>query len=116
MSQPTDDQIAKLPKWAREYIEHLEREVLATQANADSITKAHPNTDTFLEGNGPWSDGIQLPKRSRIRFKLGEPRRQEVEVYIKQDYSDMPPYLLVQAYNSMLIRPEATNTIRIIVP
>ena len=49
MSQPTSEQIAKLPKWAQEHIESLSREARTWKESALRFSKEQPESPFFME-------------------------------------------------------------------
>lgn len=99
----TDEQMAKLPKWAQDEMKRLEMRNRELQDKVAALTDAPPSPVG-------WSDGIHeannLPPRARVIFKQGEEWDETIEVSMTQR-GDVE----VRSARAILIKPVAGNVV-----
>lgn len=99
----TDKQdTSKLPKWAQQRIDKLERDVEYWKARA---TEGPENSDTFI--SWPMDSPKPLGSGYNIRFVVGSGSGDYIEVRNQQDGS----VEVRTAWRGMRIHPTASNTI-----
>ena len=109
----TDPREAKLPVWARTYIERLRRVAQDAERDRDEARLAtNPaESDTVLDAYA--SIPIGLGKSPNVRFRLGSEERSEwIDVRTHRDHEGKT-YVEVRSGDSLLIRPQVTNVVRI---
>lgn len=57
MNEPTKEQIEKLPKWAREHVESLTREVSTWKDAALRFSKEQPESPFYIDD---WTNGARI--------------------------------------------------------
>jgi len=109
MSQPTPEQIAKLPKWAQHHITWLRREHAALNRQVEQMGGKEP---TAIELD-PYRDSMQaatpqgrvyLPERITIRYRLDGG---EINVSLRRGRLDINSTRVGDGF--MEIQPSASN-------
>lgn len=113
----TDEQIARLPKWAQREVGRLQRQVADLQAELQEVRAA-----TYSEGAAPDSPvlltdyehgDVVLPEHSRIQFSLGDRRRVDCRLGSRRGALALE----VTGYNvALTVHPWASNAVLIDVP
>lgn len=104
----TQEQLNKLPKWAKQEIERL------TSANKSLESKmaqlnGTEDTNTFIcEG----MDKSPLPMNASIQFFLGEKQKNKIDVYIRKDgtldiHGDSP------VKQELVVMPRSANSMQL---
>ncbi len=114
-------QLAKLPKWARDYIEHLDRKVDELQDENTQLRgeKQYTGTRVFIRNYGGKGD-IPLPPMARILFRTGEHTTDYIEVGFNHErdlsgLSNHPFAVQVHCGNgAAVVVPSARNAIHVI--
>lgn len=107
MTKPTPDQLTRLPKWAQEYIETLERAVEDSQRVITELQQDEP-TEIY------WTTGIRdekkyIPNNARIYIERGGEKHALLVHWDRQ--RDM---LNVAAeFNNLIVHPHSSNWIHV---
>lgn len=120
------DAMAKLPKWAREKIESLERNLASARAERD-VALTRPASNTAYQrhgamgagGNGP--DLVYLPEDASVVFFLDKatketPRieRHGIEVSVARN-PHRKPHIRISAWGRQVaVYPVAANTFNVV--
>ena len=99
--------ISKLPQWAQDHIRDLEMRLSEARAQNDALLGKVPTDVLWLSGDR----GKPLPRGSAVRFVL-DPSESSSHVNHIDARVDRGE-LYINAGRSLLIRPEAANTIRL---
>lgn len=111
---PTPEQIARLPKWARDHLDRLDRRVRdAERVRDEAVLATHPDdSDAVLRPNSDYPVG--LGRRPRVRFRLGEEERWEyVDVTVQTDVVTGRRYLELHGGSALALRPQVTNVLHV---
>lgn len=108
MTVPTPEQIAKLPKWAREYIHDLERATHDAQRQREALFDSQEKT-SILHGD-VYENPRYLPDNGNTRFLLGDDRTW-IDFRHGRERDHETGYVHVNASSRMLIIPSASNGI-----
>ncbi len=116
MDEPTKEQIAKLPVWAKNHITRLERSLAEVTRRIDSIENEQEPTEFYYEIHdcerpygGPTFRKIYLPKYCTPSCEIGGIK---LSVYIRD--GDIEISLGGMAAQAMAIAPVASNCVRIL--
>lgn len=114
-AESTEDQIARLPAHARALISRLRRDLRVAQLHIADVehelaAKVDPEADRVFYQKG-WEAGEKraLPDDAQVIFRLGVG---EVRVMIQKS-RDGKEYLDVNADSTVVVHPNATNSIRL---
>lgn len=66
--------VKRLPKWAQEYIDGLQREITRQDKHIKEISSGHPGSNVVLDPIGYAQPEVTLPPDSVIRFYLSKER------------------------------------------
>jgi hypothetical protein len=105
VTKPNYD-FTKLPKWAYEYIQNLERECCAA---VDTLKKFHDSqtpSDFFIDTWTTLKGEKHYIQTDKITVKMGD---KEIYINKKQDGS----FYLASGFGGLQIEPSASNAIRI---
>jgi hypothetical protein len=107
MNEPTTQQIERLPKWAQEHIERLERQVKdLTQANID-LQQDEPTQIYWTSGHR--EDKKYIPNNARIYIERGGEHRT-----LMVHWDNVRKMLNVAAeFSALLVRPHSSNWIHV---
>lgn len=103
--------VAKLPKWAREYVELLEYQSAKDAEDAAKLRSGAfgpADTDTFLQ-TFDGRDAVALPKGGSIRFVMGYGSEDEIRVRISSRESQLE----VMGLGGIEIIPQAANVVAV---
>lgn len=106
-----DSREAKLPVWARTYIERLRRVVQDAESDRDAARLATDSagSDTVID---PYADiPIGLGKGTIVRFRLGDERRMEWADVSVIHTGDGRTLLQIMAGSTVHIEPRAANVV-----
>lgn len=106
-----DPREERLPKWVRDELRSLRRELVTTQRKLEEAHGNIPDTDTYLLDYGSLTNW-PLPRGARVAFHLtppvvGRKVRQAIQVYAADGA------LHVQGDTSLVVYPRASNTFNI---
>ena len=73
MARQANEDLSKLPAWARKRIEGAEKHVENLKAHIVEISEQHPMSNVAVEGHHIYPD-VTLPAYSEIVFYLGDNR------------------------------------------
>ncbi len=108
-----ETRIGRLPKWAQDHIETLQREVEAQKRTIWDIGPSNANgSDTSALIPGIELERRNLPNGTRILFRLGAQRLgrgNAIQVHTQAEDG----YVRVQADSSLFVRPEAANCVHL---
>ena len=100
----------RLPKWARDYVAQLERDLERTRAMLEEAKQGPPDSNVFRVW-GFRSDDQAIGHNAHLRFRLGGDWDC---VYVRLDYrGGGKPTLYVAGDRSITIEPAAGNAIHI---
>ena len=99
--------VARLPKWAQRRIKILERKFLEAEERAETLRQQlSGEKETKVIANYYHDEEKQfLPDRTEIRFVLGDKSENYIEVSVRHGL------LLIRGNRSILLHPEASNSI-----
>jgi len=97
----TQEQLDRLPKYARDHIEALERKVSKHEQRDLEVE----NHTTGIEWSENWKDRHALPKGSTVWFGTSPNR---VTVHVRHDGE-----IRVSAQDNLVIYPGASNTVTV---
>lgn len=104
----TDAQIAKLPKWARDEIAHLARQLADANAKIAALTTGEPSLVS-------WSDGLKadhpLPEYATVRFKIHDGYDGDLTAHITKRHQQT--VLAINGGRAIHVYPGASNAIYI---
>jgi hypothetical protein len=98
----SDERIAKLPRWAREHIDSLDRKIADLEAG---IAKRNGETGTGFVTVDHWRTPITLPDESRIRWRYDH--------HTWVDARDDDGTLQIMGSTQLIVYPHVTNVIRV---
>jgi hypothetical protein len=105
----TEEEKAKLPKWATNKIHSLENHLSDLNTDIKRLSDSHPMSKVYVNkyGQGP---NIYLYDHDAITFKVGDNEREVVTAHMNMHY---PGYLRVDSENveGLQIKPIAANCI-----
>lgn len=106
---PTPEQIAKLPRWARDHIENLKR-LLERETRTNSFYDGKLLTDTSIQGSVYRDDNQPLPRGAIIQFdlELDQPefrRRSNLSIRRLRER----PAILIMGSDCISIEPHSGN-------
>jgi hypothetical protein len=114
-TEPTDEQIDKLPKWAQRYIRTQQMYISNLNAHIDTLSQGPDDSDTFVEHYSTYPTR-PLGKSPIIKFKLGDDTHENALNLRVHEHRDGSKYLNVMALSSFVsIRPRSGNTFDIYV-
>lgn len=106
--EATEERIENLPKWARSYIEHLERDTAYLQGQLDALTATEQPENSMIS----WSVGIDddhwLPRHTTIRCHFA--KNFHIDVGFRGGV-DGPLLLYVNGSRGLRILPQASNSV-----
>lgn len=111
LNERVDEAAAKvyrLPRWAQEYVDHLERRAVAAERELTIIKQAHPDSNVFRVW-GLRSDDQPLDKNAEIRFQIDEHDwHDSISVrHVRQE----PGTLQIMGDRTIAIEPRSGNLI-----
>jgi len=110
MGKPHVEDLSKLPKWARDRIERLERDLEGKRQELIRMGQPGQSFITMLLMPGEGPNELGLPDRT-IRFRVAPGSRDYVEVAISRD--KIHPRIMVRAQSQLVLKPEASNVIEV---
>lgn len=109
----TNEDITRLPKWAQQRIEVLERDKEHWKQKAAKVEGLKPETPGIFIRNGINEDFPVALDTETIRFVLSA--RHSIDVRIEHGYGDDEPYLYVMATGSagdgLVVGPQSSNVL-----
>lgn len=106
VTKPTEDQIAKLPKWARAYIMELDYERRTAVEAYDNQTES----EVWFEPDG--AHKVYVPS-NRICVKIPSKRRSHLEIYSRAMTGRPGKGVTIYGSTALVIRPEVSNVVSI---
>lgn len=110
MSNPTPEQIAKLPKWAKDHIQVLTNEL---ELAASQLAKISDAASTGIH----WKNGLgvnnPIPSGSQVVFKIPNEQNHRNAIRCKLVTEIGVTYLNINADDSIRIIPRVSNSIHI---
>lgn len=119
----TEDQRAKLPKWAKTYVNSLERRVQDAESHAEQASfsrSAGKPSNTFIGRHNrmmnPSLGQIYLENNERVSFQVGpDPERDVIDAYVDPNRSFervRQPVLTINGYRGIvMLPPRASNAV-----
>lgn len=108
----TDPRFERLPKWARDRITRLEREVEDARREREEARLATDpaKSSALLDA---WADvPIGLGKDARVRFVLGpDDGRQWADVHVLRDYTTDGLAIEIMGGDGLTVRPQSSNVV-----
>lgn len=98
--------VSKLPKWAQERIQWLERENVRLARKLDQLEGTEETNITYLDGLGE----RPLPANKTIRFQTDDGH---IDVRLERPERGERGGICINAEHPMSIRPEAANAAKI---
>lgn len=95
--------VSKLPKWAQQKIDTLERDVAHWKEKA---TAGPEESDTFVAFS---SERRPLGKRAYIEFQVLPGHRGQITAYLDDDAGE----LVIHGGDRIMVLPQASNAIRL---
>lgn len=113
MQTPDPDKLARLPKWARDYITGAEGHIVRLESQRDALAGS-PEGRIVVTGH-QLINGVRpvVPDdRDQITWRLGQ-RHDDVSVSYTpaSESADSLPCVTIQTGHSMVIRPHSSNVI-----
>jgi hypothetical protein len=112
---PTPNNCNKLPKWAQDYIQKVERQRDAAVDALNNFVNEQTPTNVYIEENPCTGEGTTGPickirylQVHAVTFKLGKE-----EITVRHKF-DSPGLQISAGWSRLCIRPEASNCIEII--
>lgn len=97
---------AKLPKWARDELGRLRRDL---EHERERLAQGPEDSDTFAD---PYSDTPRpLGRKAHIEFRFAE--REGVQCYIDHDHNGKPFLYVYGTGIYLAVEPSSANTLRI---
>lgn len=121
-NKPTEEQIAKLPAWAREHVARLEREKDSLERTNGilraAIGKASPDGSNSLVTFSVLMDDFPLPDSTDVRFSFGQEGDSQIRRYIEigfkaSDLNQGKRVLYLRGSDGIVIQPHAGNMISV---
>lgn len=112
MREPTDQQIAKLPAYARRLIEHLQRRVSDLEREQGELRQATYGAEAgspvvladYVRGD------VNLPRDARIRFYFGERPGDYAEAWMVQRSSGERVVEVRTGWSALVFQPQSGNS------
>lgn len=101
----------RLPKWARDYIAHLERRAVNAEAQAAEATAGPADSNVFREW-GLRHDDQPIGRNAAIRYKLVDGRDFANSITVRIRHDD-PHALDINGDCQIAVEPRAGNSIRV---
>lgn len=115
MRNITQDQLNKLPKWAKEHLAHLNSEIRDLQLRID-LLEGNAEGSGLVSYKGCTShlqDNMVLPDHTIIQFGIG-PASMDVSCQkMRNSKGDLELMLQVYGRSSLLINPRAANAFHV---
>ena len=115
MTEPTAEQIAKLPKWAQEHIRNLAHALAISQRTMTEFCDAQTPSRVWYEDlvcdaltGGPTTRRIYLQTNSIV---FGDDSRIQKTLTVQIDLHDQDVYYIIA--DGMQIKPRAYNSVEI---
>lgn len=106
MNTPSEEQIAKLPKWAREHIKSLNRKVQNVRYEFDKIVQSTKSNINSRVTRGSLMNNYSLPETDNYRFRMKNGCR--ISVRIDDDHDGI---LYVSAEEGFIaVHPRSSNS------
>ena len=111
----TTERIARLPRWAQEYIRNLEMRLEEVKRERDGIAAGiNGSKESYVYVNGhSRSPKIWLPTESTVAFVLENEEEMSVSFGFGQHDFDRTEIKVRSNWHQMQIKPEAANTVTI---
>lgn len=97
----SEEDIARLPKWAQRHIKNLTRQIDDLEAERRAVSAGE--SDVYYDVGVKFDERVWLPPRATVHFVLGP--RHQIYIHVVEDglriYFDGP----------LLVHPGATNSI-----
>lgn len=109
----TDPRLARLPKWARDRLETLERELRIARRERDEarLDTAPAASSAVLD---PYAEIPVGLGNARVRFKVGDENREEwIDAVVKVDVVSGRRYLELLGGTSLRLSPQVTNVLHV---
>ncbi len=120
MDRLTNDQMAKLPKWAQRHVEALQREAEYHRDEKAALFSSDPADvkvalPYFYSANGAKDDNQPLPDRQHVRFYLPhpDPRRRGDVCHVTIGLDDVRGGILVHGSDALGVTPNSANSLSI---
>lgn len=111
MSDVKLKRLAKLPVWAQDHIEVLERKVKEQREKLLSLTGKPSNV--MLESHDPKDPDQYLPQGSRVRFVTSRKMRGDFTVWLKMGLGDEVEGLHVMGGDLFQVEPISGNYVAV---
>lgn len=117
--KPLNEDLSRLPKWARQRIETAESNAAYWQDRAHAAATTDPQQTNVVISNGPMQDERGLPPDSRVVFRLGPskfggPRQNEIQVHVDAEDPKRLVICGVGPVCSIKVLPRAANLIYVV--
>jgi len=103
---PTPEQLAKLPKWAREHLSYMEMRLREAKLAAHEMSGSVPNAMVWADSYGEFPRPLEVMGRP-VRFTT------EKDISDWDHYIDVtleaPGAIRVRGGRSLTVHPESTN-------
>lgn len=110
--------VSKLPKWARDRIENLERDLRVSEERCRRLFDREPEpvsgrvvVESFY-GHNPGSNGEHdqpLPDHSTIRFHVGDMQRWNNYIDVRMERTEDGLAVQVRGHDRIAITPHSSN-------
>lgn len=118
--QMLEEKISKLPKWAQDHIEKLERQLTNAQNQVDILKRERSVDDMMVFDDEPivtWEnlmDGEhKIPALAYVKIYFPKKGNSRFRKYIAFHWRKDDEVLDVTSSDVIVVKPRATNTIRI---
>lgn len=106
---PAEDQLAKLPKWARIHLAHQQREIDELKRQLHDARGGVTESNIIVD---PHSDTPQLVRPgTHVRFMLGDDTDASVTCSIQTRRGR--PLLQLIAGRALIVHPQSTNVVQV---
>lgn len=110
MTRPTDEQIAKLPMWARDYISTLRNQIEGLTESIVTTSRVHPRAEFFID-NGFNAPMTAMPRDVGLRVKWPDAYI-DLRMHSNQ-YNPNERLLRLIGSKGIVIRPDSSNVIEV---
>ena len=107
-----DPRLAKLPRWAQQHIENLERDLVEVTNRVEAAQRGPVDTDTIADA---YSDHpLRLAQGARVRFQLGPDYDEQIVCHVSERRGGQK-CLEIHGGDMLVIRPMSGNLVNVTV-
>jgi hypothetical protein len=106
---PTPEQLLKLPKWAQDHVQYLERCLSTTRAEMRRLGGDITKTNVYVPGIHTLTEDFALQPNARVRFTTGPTHQDYVDVHHDRGALRSGSRVTIHGFATLVTRHHSSN-------